>query len=445
MISRLLLVVAMSLAVALPAKSETRIEEVTSPKGIKAWLVHDTTLPIVALEFAFRGGAVQDAKGRDGTANMVSGLLDEGAGELKAQEFQSRLEDSAVELSFDTRYDSFFGSLRTLSANEDEAFDLLKLAVTSPRFDQDAIDRIRAQVMARIRQNSTNPEALAHYNFQEQAFPGHPYGREVEGTAETVTSITRDDLVTFHRNNFARDNLVVTAVGAIDAETLGRRLDEAFGDLPATAEITPAAPATLTNVGTLTVVEMDTPQTAISFGRPGPLRKNEDFMAYYVLNHILGGGTFTSRLFNEVREKRGLSYGVFTGLFPLSASGYVMGQVATRNDRAGEAVSVIRDEFRKLAAEPPSEEEIAKAKKYLIGSFALRFDSSNKIARNLLQFQIDNLGIDFINERNALIEAVTREDLARAAKSLLGDGELLVVAVGKPEGLESTGTSSGDR
>jgi zinc protease len=436
----------MTLAVALPAQSQTRIEEVTSPKGIKAWLVHDTTLPIVALEFAFRGGAIQDPEGRDGTANLVSGLLDEGAGDLNSQEFQGRLEDNAVELSYDTRYDTFFGSLRTLTTNQDEAFELLKLSLTQPRFDQDAIDRIRAQVMARIRQNSTNGEALAHYRFQELAYEGHPYGREVEGTAKTVPSITRDDLVTFHRNNFARDNLVVTAVGAIDAETLGRRLDEVFGGLPEKANITPATPVTFGNVGTIKTIELDTPQTAISFGRPGPLRKDEDFMAYYVLNHILGGGTFTSRLFNEVREKRGLSYGVFTGLFPLQGSGYLMGQVATRNDRAGEAINVIREEIRKLAAEPPSEEELAKAKQYLVGSFALRFDSSNKIARNLLQFQLENLGIDFIERRNAMIEAVTREDVAKAAKSLLGDGQLLIVAVGKPQGLDATvAPKPGDR
>jgi zinc protease len=434
-ISRLLIALIMTLAATLPSQSATKIQRVTSPGGIEAWLVSDATLPIIALNFAFRGGAAQDREGRAGIANLVSGLLDEGAGDLDAQAFQTRMEERAVEISFDADRDAFYGSLRVLTENRDEAVNLLQLALTKPRFDADAIERIRAQVLARIRHESTDPESIAHRTLLEAAFPNHPYGNEVQGTLGSVPEITRDDLTGFHARTFARDNLVVVAVGAIDAETLGATLDKAFGALPAKAELQPVPATTLAGAGTLKVLEVDTPQTAIAFARSGPLRNDKDFMAYFVLNHILGGGTFTSRLFEEVREKRGLSYGVNTWLAPMKQAGLFGGSLATRNDRASEALQVIRDEIAKLAKEPPSDEELAKAKKYLVGSYPLRFDASAKIANGLLQIQLDGLGIDYIDKRNAMIEAVTREDLKRVATELLGDGNLLVVAVGKPEGL----------
>lgn len=438
MILRSVVALAMALAVTLPAHSKTRIEKVVSPKGIEAWLVSDNTLPLISIEFAFRGGAAQDPEGKAGVANLASGLLDEGAGDLDARAFQARLEDKAVELSFDGDRDAFFGSFRTLAENKQDALDLLKLAVTKPRFAPDAIERIRAQILASIRQDSTDADTVARDAFAAAAFPGHPYGLPADGTEDSVARITRDDLTAFQRKTFARDNLVIVAVGAIDAETLGRDLDHAFGDLPEKSELKPVADTKPAGVGSLRLVDLDTPQTSIVFGRAGPLRAHEDFIAITVLNHIIGGGTFTSRLFEEVREKRGLSYGVYTGLLPMEHAGLFIGQVATRNDRAREALDVIKAEIGKVAKEPPSEDELAKAKKYLTGSYALRFDSSAKIANNLLVIQMNRLGIDYVDQRNAMVEAVTREDLRRAARVLLEDGALLVVAAGKPQGITGT-------
>ncbi len=443
MIERWIAVIAMSFAIAAPAQAATDIERVVSPGGIEAWLVSDDTLPVIAMDFAFRGGAAQDPADKPGIANLMSGLLDEGAGDLTAREFQERLEDSAVEMSFDIGQDAFYGRIRTLAENRAEAFEMLRLAVNEPRFDADAVERIRSRIGAQLRRDANDPGSVARRTFYAMAYPDHPYGRPSEGTAETVAAITRDDLVGYHGRTFARDNLVVVAVGAIDAAGLAAALDEVFGALPEKADLAPVPEVTLAGVGDTRVVELNVPQTTLIFGRPGLKREDEDFIPAFVLNHILGGGSFTSRLFTEVREKRGLSYGVYTGTAALDHTGLLVGSVATRNDRARESMEVIAAEMKKIVAEPPSPEELDKAKRFLTGSYALRFDSSTKISRQLLQIRLDGLGIDYVDRRNGLIEAVTREDLARAAARLVGDGALLVAAAGKPEGLANGSTPAG--
>ncbi len=420
--------------IATTADAAAKIQRVTSPGGITAWLVEEHTVPLISVEFAFRGGSSQEEAAKSGTANLLSGLLDEGAGDLDAQAFQERLETSAVELRFDASRDSFDGSLKTLVDKSDEAFELLRLAVNEARLDDEPIERIRAQILARIRRNSTDPGNVAVENWLEAAFPDHPYGRRGIGTEETVAAITRDDLVRFRERNFARSNLVVAVVGAIDAATLAPALDEIFGALPAEATLDPVADIMPGSIGETKTVDMDIPQTTIMFGRGGMMRDDPDYIPAVVMNHILGGGTFTSRLFNEVREKRGLAYSVYSYLDPMEHSGVVGGGVATKNERAAEAMQIIEDEFARFAKDGPTDDELEKAKKYLTGSYALNFDSSVKVARGLKQIQLARLPIDYIDTRNSLVEAVTVEDVKRVATRLLGDGDLLVTAVGKPQG-----------
>ncbi len=422
-------------AATLPAQA-TEIQRVVSPGGIEAWLVEEHAIPVVATAFAFRGGASQDPAGKAGLASMMSSLLDEGAGDLDAAAFQERLEETAVELSFRAERDQFSGTMRTLAENMDEGFRLLGLALTAPRFEQEAVDRIRAQVSARLRRDARDPGDIAGRAFMATAFPDHPYGLPVRGTVDTLAAITREDLAAAARRQLARDNLVIGVVGAIDAKTLGEKLDATFGPLPAKSELVAVADTAAKLPGAPRVVELPVPQTTIILGRPGPLRKDDDFIPAFVLNHILGGGSFSSRLFTEVREKRGLAYSVYSYLAPYRHTGLLMGGVATRNDRAGETLGIIREEVRRMATDGPTDEELAKAKQFLIGSFALRFDTSTKIADQLVSLQVDDLGIDYINKRNGLIAAVTKDDIKRAASKLLADGDLLVVAVGQPTGFD---------
>jgi zinc protease len=415
-----------------------KIERVVSPGGIEAWLVHEKAVPLVAIDFAFRGGANQDPADKAGLANMVAGLLDEGAGELDAKAFSERLAEHAIQLGFNTGRDHFRGWVRTLTENRGEAANLLRLALTAPRFDADAIERVRAQVVSRLTRETTSPNDIAGKRWWSTAFPDHPYGRPVSGTLESVPQIGAEDIKAYARRIFARDNLKVAVVGDIDTKSVGALLDEVFGALPAKATLAPVDTARPQGLGKRIVVELDVPQAVVTFGGPGIARSDPDFIPAYIVNHILGGGSFSSRLYHEVREKRGLAYSVYSSLVWLDHAAMFMGGTGTRAERAGETIELIEHEIRRLVESGPSEDELARAKSYLKGSYPLGFDTSSKIAGQLVQIQLDDLGIDYIDRRNGLIEAVTIQDVRRVAKRLLENG-LLVTVVGRPQGLTAKG------
>jgi zinc protease len=423
------------LVLAPPTARAVTIERVVSPGGIEAWLVRSSA-PLVALDFSILGGADQDPTDKPGVANMVASLLDEGAGPFGAMEFHDRLERRAIELSFLAGRDRLRGTLRALKENRDEAFDYLRLALAEPRFDAEAVERMRAQIMSRLRREIVSPNDIANRNWWATAFPGHPYGRPVEGTLESVPRITVDDLISYTRRVLARDNLTVAMVGDIDPTAAGELLDRAFGKLPAKAELAVIAPMAEQGLGRRIVIQLDVPQAVVNFGGPGISRGDPDFMTAYIVNHILGGGSFSSRLYREVREKRGLAYGISSSLVWLNHAALMIGSTATRADATGKTIEIIEHEIRRLAEEGPSEEELIKAKAYIKGSFVLGLDTSSRIAAQLVQMQLDNLGIDYMERRSSLIDAVTLADARRVAKRLLDNG-LLVTVAGRPDGVSS--------
>ena len=426
------LVLALSAGFALSA-SATKIERITSPGGIEAWLVREPSVPLVAMEFAFRGGSSQDPADKPGLAHMVTTLLDEGAGDLDSRAFSERLEDKAIELKFIAGRDTITGSLRTLVDHRDEAFGLLKLALTAPRFDPDAVERMRAAILAELRRQSTRPSDLADRQWWETAFPGHPYGHAIQGTVASVEAITAADLKAYIDRIFARDTLKIGIVGDIDAEAAGRLIDSVFGALPAQAKLTPVPDVEPQALGRRVPVKLDVAQASLVLGGKGLARLDPDYMAAYLVNHILGGGSFTSRLYHEVREKRGLAYSVYSMLFPLKHTAAFFVMTGTRADRANETIDVIESEVRRIAQEGPTADELAKAKSYVKGSYALAFDTSPKIANQLVQIQLDKLGIDYIDRRIAMIDAVTLDDAKRVAQRLFGGG-LLVTDAGPMQG-----------
>ncbi|MDX2156815.1 MAG: pitrilysin family protein [Hyphomicrobiaceae bacterium] len=417
------------------AKSKMKIQDITSPGGIKAWLVEEHSVPLLALRFVFDGGNSQDPAGKEGLANFITAMMDEGAGDLDATHFQERMEELAVRMSFEDSRDGLYGNFETLSANREPALEMLRLALNKPRFDADAVERIKKQLLANLAYASKNPEKVAAKAWAAAAFPGHAYGRPSEGTAETVASITSADLESFRRRTFARSNLKVVAVGDIDAKALAEVLDRVFGGLEAKAELVPVTKAEPKPVVKLNVLEMDVPQSVVQFGMAGLGRKDPDFMAAFVMNHILGGGGFASRLTEQVREKRGLAYSVYSYLQPYRNAALFAGGVATKNEAVKESIDVIRAELQRMADTGPTVAELENAKSYLTGSFALRFDTNSKIASQLLWMLDEEMGIDYVDKRNALVEAVTLEDVQRAAKRLLKVDDLLVTVVGKPKGL----------
>ncbi|MFG1464068.1 pitrilysin family protein [Xanthobacter sp. DSM 24535] len=431
-----LVMMAVSLLSVAPAQSQTtRITRVVSPGGIEAWLVRDTTLPILAMEFAFLGGAAQDPAARPGIASLTASLLDEGAGEYDAERFHQALADKAIELHFDAGRDELRGSLRTLSENRGEAFDMLRLSLTQPRFDTEAVERIRTAQLASLRRRSTDPNSLANERWFSLAFPNHPYGRPVDGTLASVPDITREDLAGFAKRNLARSNLRIAVVGDISPEALAAELDRIFGALPATAQLVPVADVTPQDLGKTDIIPLDVPQSVVVIGTDGLERQDPDFIPAYVLNHILGGSAFSSRLFKEVREARGLAYSVYSYQVALAHAGLWFAGTATKNDRAGESIKIITEEFQQILDKGPTQAELDEAKSYLTGNYALRFDTSAKIAGQLLQIQIDKLGLDYIDRRNALIEAVTLDDLRRVANRLAAAKKALVVVAGRPVGV----------
>lgn len=412
--------------------NDMKIERVTSPGGIEAWLVESHANPLIAVRFAFRGGATQDDKGKEGLSYFVSAMMDEGAGELDALAFQEKAQGLAMRMDFDAGRDVMLGNLQTLTENKDEVFDLVRLALTEPRFDEDAIARVRAQIFAGLKFDEHDPETVASLAWDRLAFQGHPYGRPIKGTLQSIAAISRDDLKSYVRRVFARDKLVISVVGDINAEELGKALDHIFGALPPHSELAAVADATPPLGPTQEIIEMDVPQSVAQFGHRGIARKDGDFIAAYVLNYIIGGGGFASRLMEEVREKRGLAYSVYSNLYPYEHGAVFVGSVATKNEAIGQSLEVIESELKRLAEQGPTAEELANAKSYLTGAYALRFDSSSSIANQLLAIQIEDLGIGYVNRRNKLVEAVTLDDIKRVAKRLIEADRLITTIVGKP-------------
>ena len=423
--------------VATTARAEIDIKEITTDGGIDAWVVEEPSIPFIALEMRFRGSASLDLPGKRGATNLMSGLLEEGADGLSAQEFQAQREALAASYSFRAYDDTFSISARFLTENQDEALELLRKALIAPNFDQDALDRVRAQVLAGIARDEKTPNSIAGATFDAAAFGAHPYGSAIEGTVESVTALTRDDMITAHRNALTRDRLYVSVVGDITAAEVGPMLDALLGELPAEGPPLPEDVA-FGLEGGVTVVDFETPQSVALFGHGGIKRDDPDFFAAFIINHVLGDGGFESRLMNEVREKRGLTYGISTYLVPKFHSEMVLGSVASSNETIAEAIDVIRAEWEKMATEGMTAEELASAKTYLTGEYPLRFDGNAEIAKIMVGMQMIDLPPAYVTDRNAYIEAVTLDDINRVAAELLRPDELHFVVVGQPVGLTAT-------
>jgi zinc protease len=421
----------------LPAHAEIDVKEITTPGGFDAWLVEEHNIPFVSLELRFRGGASLDAPGKRGATNLMVGLLEEGAGDMDARTFTRATENLAASFSYSARDDAISISARFLTENREEAVSLLRESLVNPRFDQNAIDRVRAQVESNIRSNLKDPRDLAGMAFDRLVYGDHPYATPLNGTLESVASLTRDDLIEAHDAALAKDRIFISAVGDITADELTQLLDGLLGDLPSTGAPLPG-PADVNLPGGVQVVDFETPQSVAMFAQPGIDRDDPDFFAAYILNHILGGGSFESRLMTEVREKRGLTYGVYSYLADKDGAQLWMGSVSSANDRIAEAVEVIRDEWERIHDNGVTEQELEDAKTYLTGAYPLRFDGNGPIADITVAMQMENLPTDYIKNRNAMVEAVTMEDVTRVAEELLDPSRLTFVITGQPEGLATT-------
>ncbi len=419
------------------ATAGVEIQEFTSAGGIDVWMVEEHSIPFTAIDIRVRGGASLDAPGKRGAVNLMMALIEEGAGDMDAQAFQTAREGLAASYGFRAFDDTISITAEFLTENRDEAVSLLREALVNPRFDQFAIDRVRAQVLSGIASDEKNPNRIAGAAFDAAAFGDHPYGSSQDGTVESVNALTRDDIVAAHQAALTRDRMFVSAVGDITPEELGLLVDDLLGELPATGPDLPEDVEFGLGPG-ITVIDYETPQSVALFGHKGIKRDDDDFFAAYIINQVLGAGGFESRLMTEVREKRGLTYGIGTYLIPKFHAEMYLGSVASSNETIAEAIEVTRAEWARMANEGMTAEELETAKTYLTGEYPLRFDGNAEIASILAGMQMIGLPSDYVLNRNDFIEAVTLEDINRVAAELLDADALHFVVVGQPVGLEPT-------
>ena len=432
---RLFAALLLLIPLALPAQAANKIQEITSPGGITAWLVEDHSLPVVTLDVTFRGGAALDPADKAGLATLTADLLDEGAGDLDSQAFQGRLEDLAASLEFTAAADGIGSSLRSITANLAPALELLRLSLTAPRFDEAAVARVRSQLLAQLARDAREPRYIADRLWWRNAYDGHPYAQPLKGAAESVARIATADLRALVHDRFARDVMLIGVVGDVTPDALKTLLDKTFGALPAHTAPATVPEVTATPKKALLLARLPIPQSVVVFGEAGIKRDDPDWYPAFVVNHVLGGGGFTARLTAEVREKRGLAYSVYSTLAPLRHSGLILGGVATQNARVAQSIEIIRAEWRRMRDEGPTAAELEDAKTYLTGSYPLSLDSTGSIAATLVAIQRDHLGIDYLERRNALIAGVTLDDAKRVARRLFDPDKLSFVVIGSPEGL----------
>lgn len=416
------------------------IKDVRSPGGLTAWLVEDHTIPVISLRFAFRGtGSAYDSEDLQGLTRMLSNTMDEGAGDLDSQAFQEKLNDLSISLSFTATRDQFGGAVKTLSVNKAEAFRLLRLAMTQPRFDQDAVDRMREANLTRIKSDMTDPQWMAARIMNDIAFKGHPYSLNSGGTLTSLTRITPEDLRA-KAKTLTRDRLIVSVAGDITADEVATLLDEVFGDLPATGVAPEMAEAELQGGGNVVLYKKPIPQTVFTMYLPGLDLKDQDYAAAEIMNFVFGGAGFGSRLMDVIREQRGLTYGIYSGLSQMDHSAILSISSSSQNKTARELLELTRDEMQNFVKNPVTARELHDAKTFLIGSVPLDLTSTDSISGYMLSFQSEGLPKNYLDQREANLRAVTPGDVQAIATRLLSPEKMTVVLVGDPEGITPTST-----
>ncbi|MDA0782060.1 MAG: pitrilysin family protein [Rickettsiales bacterium] len=408
-----------------------KVEEVVSKGGYKAWVIEDDYLPIVSVKITFtKSGVAYDYEGKEGLAYMVSGLLDEGAGGISSLDYRKKLEELATSISFNADKDNFHVSIKTLKENLEESLKLVNLTLTKPDFKPDAVERIRNQILVIIEKQKENPRYVASRKFDETIFVNHPYGKSKFGTPESIKSLKRDDFISFVNNNFTDENIVISVVGDVKKKQVADLLDKYLKIPSASKEIKAFPKIVINDNGERVDIPKDITQSVVLFGAKGVKRNDEDFYPAYIMNHILGGGGFESRLMDVVREKNGLAYTIYSYLDIYSEAGLFSGYVGTDGTKVNQSIDLIKSEIKKMQEKGVTEQELNDAKDYLINSFPLKMTKNENLAEFLSVMQTENLGIDFLEKRNGYVKDVTTQQIKQVAKRLLDVNKMTFVVVG---------------
>jgi len=434
---KLLRLLVVAFVVLVPVAAQAEVKEVISRGGVRAWLVEDHALPLITMNFAFEGGSAIDPASKEGLTALLASMLDEGAGDLDSRAFQAALSDRSISMGFSADEDALFGSIKLLTREKDNAFALLRLALHAPRFDNEAIERMREALIAQRQYGLSDSNWLASQGFEQVAMGNHPYGRAANGTVSSLRNISRDDLIAAVPQHVVRNRLKVAVVGDISPAELAGLLDQVFADLPQGADKIELPSLKVGGAGELALISRDQPQTVLMGALPGLKRDDPDWFSALIMNYVLGGD-FQSRLMKEIRIKRSLTYGISTALVPYKAGGVLYAMASADNDKVVALLDELKEQMRKMAMSGVSETELSEAKTYLTGSFALRFNSSNGIADVLLEIQRLGFSASYLTERATLINNVTGADVARMAEQLMKPDALTLIAVGNPQGLTPT-------
>jgi zinc protease len=354
---------------------------------------------------------------------------------LSSQAFNRALEEKAIQFGTGSDEDNIYASIESLAEHKEAAFSYLGMALSRPRFDSDAIERTRRQTLSIIIQQEQQPGYLVHRKWLELAFGNHPYAHPQTGFKNSVERLSGSDLQAAREHYLTRENILIAVVGDTTPEELAKLLDTHLKDLsPKYAPDSTVAEIEVQAAAEPALIDFDIPQTIITFGLQGMKRSHPDYYGAYVMNQILGGGgSLTNRLGLEIRERRGLSYGVGSYLEPMAHGATWRGNLATRNDQAATSLTVLRSTIKDFAEKGPTDQELSDARKFLIGSFVLNLDNNAEIAKFLISMQLNELGMDYLEKRNSLMEAVTRQDVAAIAKRLINPDKLLIVMAGRPK------------
>ncbi len=414
---------------ALAAQAAVKIEHWTDRSGAEVYFVESHGLPILDVQIDFSAGTAYDPAERKGLAALTRRLMETGAAGIDEERLAAQLADSAAHLSGSTRRDRSGFSLRTLSsqAEREAALAVLRSVLQQPDFPAAALERERARMIAGIEQGDTRPDEIAAKRFNREIFPDHPYG--YSPTAQTVAAISREDVVAFHRTHFSAREAVVSIVGDVSraqAEAIAQRLTAGLPEGGAAHEL-PAQRAPQRKT-----IRIDHPATQchVYVGLPGMKRDDPDYFPLLVGNYILGGGGFVSRLMQEVREKRGYAYSVYSYFVPLKQPGPFQIGLQTKREQVGDAVKVLEATLTEFLRNGPSEREVERARRNIADGFALRLDSNRKILEYVAAIGYYRLPLDFLEQYPRRVRAVTREQVREAFARRVRPEHLVTVIVG---------------
>lgn len=411
------------------AHTQPALQTLTTPEGHTVWLVESHSIPMISVDVAFRAGSAFEPVAQEGLANYMAALLTEGAGHYNDKEFAEEVDRIGAQISADAGTLNVSVYMNTLAQNKEEAFKLFGLAITEPRFNKGPAKRIQEAMLADLQRELEDPNTQASNMFDAALFGDHPYGRKENGTEDSVKQLTFSAAEDYHAAQFTKANMTISVVGDITANELMPLIDKALRKLPAgtqrNAVTKKPAPITAQTVSK----QMNVPQASVIMGHLGITRNDPDYFAAQLVNHVLGG-SMDSRLFQEVRKKRGLAYYASSGFAVLPQQGYFLVKTGTKNEDTQESIRIIKAELAKIAKGTITQEEYDDAMAYLVGSFPLRLDSNRKILSYLTTMQMEDLGTDYMATWVDTMKQVTLEDANAAAKRLIHPDNLITVIVG---------------